>query len=180
MVFDAEIPLKEIDHRQVARRLAIGDRTGLEDEPTLHAMRVGDFPDQARLAYAGFPHYGDDLPTASCGTCERLAESLKLNLPPDELGEPSRDGGVEAGPAGARADQLVDIDGLLQSLHRHQAKRPHLEISVRQTQCFRGESDSARRGELFHPRGQVRRLAHGGVVHAKVAADGADYDLTRT
>src|SRR6516225_5237445 len=71
MVFDAEIPLKEIDHRQVARRLAIGDRTGLEDEPTLHAMRVGDFPDQARLAYASFPHYGDDLPTASCGTCAR-------------------------------------------------------------------------------------------------------------
>src|SRR6516225_7744909 len=79
-VFDAEVSLEEIDHWQVARCLAIGHRTGLEDEPVLHAMRVGDFPDQARLAYASFPHYGDDLPTASCGTCERLAENLKLIL----------------------------------------------------------------------------------------------------
>ena len=45
MVFDTEVTLEEIDHWQVARRLAIGDRTGLENEPTLHAMRVGDFPD---------------------------------------------------------------------------------------------------------------------------------------
>src|SRR6516162_1597885 len=180
MVFDAEIPLKEIDHRQVARRLAIGDRTGLEDEPTLHAMRVGDFPDQARLAYASFPHYGDDLPTASCGTCERLAEGLKLILTPDEFGETSRRGGVEPRPAGARADQLIDINGLVQPLHRRQAKGPHLEITLRKTQCVHGETDSARRGELFHPRGQMRRLAYGGVVHAQVAADGPDHDLTRT
>jgi len=111
---------------------------------------------------------------------ECLAQGLKLILPTDELGEPSCGGGVEPGPAGARADQLVDIDGLLQPLHGDQAKGPHLKISLRETQCVHGESDSARRGELFHPRGQVRRLAHGGVIHPEVAADGADYDVTRT
>src|SRR5215469_5150600 len=141
---------------------------------------MSQFPDQARLAYTGLPHYGDDLPAASCGTRECLVENFKLILPPDELSEPSRGGGVEPSPAGARTDQLVDIDRLLQPLDRHEAKGPHLEISFRETQCVHGESDSARRGELFHPRGQVRRLAHGGVIHAKIAADGADHDLTRT
>src|SRR3984893_12546283 len=176
--FDAGVPLEEIDDRQAAR-LAEGDRAGLENEPPLYAMRVGDFPDEAGLANAGVPNDGNHLPAARLGTRERPGEGRKLTLPSNESGEPSRSGGLESSRARARADHLVDFDGLLQPLHRHEAQRPHLEKSLHETQRVHRKSDSARRGELLHSRGQVRRLAHGGVIHAQIAADGADHDLTR-
>jgi hypothetical protein len=143
------------------------------------AVRVGDFPDQARLAHARLPHDRHHLPVATRGTRERVAEGLELGLPPDEPGEPPRGGGVQPGPAGARPDHLVDVDGRLQPLDRHRAEGLHLDVAFGQPERIPGEPDGAGRGELLHPSGQVRRLAHGGVVHAEVTADGAHHDLTR-
>ena len=39
--------------------------------------------------------------------------------------------------------------------------------------------NGAGNGELLHPRGEVRRLAHRGVVHVQVGADGPHHHLAR-
>jgi hypothetical protein len=44
-VLNPEVPPEEIDDWQVARRLAIRDRAGLQHAPAMHAMRVGELPD---------------------------------------------------------------------------------------------------------------------------------------
>jgi hypothetical protein len=108
-----------------------------------------------------------------------LSTQLSVGLPADKPGEPSRGRRVQPGPAGTSADHLVNVDGGLQPLHRHRPEGFHLDVAFRQPQRVRGEPDGAGRGELLHPGGQVRRLAHGGVVHAEVTADGADHDLPR-
>src|SRR5262249_31446193 len=88
-VLDDEVTLEEIDHRQVRRRFAVGDRAGVEDEPAVNAVGVGHFPDQPRLAHARLADDGDDLPVASRGAREGLAKRLELDVPPDESPNPS-------------------------------------------------------------------------------------------
>jgi hypothetical protein len=54
---DLEVALEEVDHRQVARRLAVRDRGGFQDEPALQAMGARELVDDARLAH---PRLADD------------------------------------------------------------------------------------------------------------------------
>jgi hypothetical protein len=42
-VADLEVALQQVDHGQVAGGLAVGDGRGLQDQPVLHPMRVGEF-----------------------------------------------------------------------------------------------------------------------------------------
>ena len=46
-VLDLEITLEEINHRQIARRLAVRDGGALEYQPAVQAMRVGELVDEA-------------------------------------------------------------------------------------------------------------------------------------
>ena len=46
-VLDLEVALQQLDHRPVARRLAIGDGGTLKPEPALQAMRVRELVDEA-------------------------------------------------------------------------------------------------------------------------------------
>ena len=48
-VVDLEVALEEVDHRQVGRGLAVRDRAGLEDQPAVGPVGVGDLPDEPRL-----------------------------------------------------------------------------------------------------------------------------------
>ena len=54
-VLDLEVALEQVDHRQVARRLAVRDRGALEHQPALQAVRVGELVDEARLAHPASP-----------------------------------------------------------------------------------------------------------------------------
>jgi len=80
---DGEVPLEEVHHRQVARRLAVRYRAGLEDEPAVDAVRVCDLPDQARLPDARLADDGDDLAVTRRRARERLVQCLEFGLPPD-------------------------------------------------------------------------------------------------
>ena len=46
-VLDPEVDLEEVDDRQIWRRLAVGHRAALDDEPAMGPMGVGNLPDQA-------------------------------------------------------------------------------------------------------------------------------------
>ena len=52
-------------------------------------------------------------------------------------------------------------------------------VPLGKSQRHRGHEDRPRHRHLLHAGGQVRRLPDSGVVHAKVAADGANDDLSR-
>ena len=172
-VFDGEVALEEIDHRQIGRRLTVRDRAGLEDEPAVDAVRVGDLPDQARLAHAGFPHHRHHLPMAAAGAAQRLAELVQLALAPHEAGQPARRRRVEPRAPGSGPPQLVDLDRLLQPLHRHRPQGVDLDVALHQPQGVAGQQGGPGSGELFHARGQMRRLPHRRVVHVQIAADDA-------
>ena len=79
LVSDLEISLEQIDHRQVARGLAIGHGGCLEDQPFLDPMRVRELVDQPRLAHAGLAHNGDNLAAASTSLTEDPAQVFDLS-----------------------------------------------------------------------------------------------------
>ena len=177
-VLDGEIALEEIDHRQIGRRLTVRDRAGLEDEPAVDAGRVGDFPDQARLAHAGFPDHRHHLPMAAAGAAQRLAELVQLARAPHEAGQAARRRRVQPRAQGPGPPQLVDRDRLLQPLHRHRPQGVDLDVALHQPQGLAGQQGGPWSGELFHARRQMRRLPHRRVVHVQIIADRPHDHLT--
>src|SRR5439155_5841522 len=83
-VLDLEVALEQVDHRQVARSLAVRARDGLKYQPTLQAMRVGELVDQTRLAHACFADNRRHLPVTVAGELLRSVELLQLGVPADE------------------------------------------------------------------------------------------------
>jgi len=77
------------------------------------------------------------------------------------------------------AHDLEDLDGLREPAHGHGPERPDLDIALGQTQGVLGHEGGARARELLHPRGQVRGLADGGVVHVEIAVDRPHHHLAR-
>ena len=65
--------------------------------------------------------------------------------------------------------QLVNLDGLRQPLHGDRPQRRDLHVALDQAQRVGGQQGRAGTGELFHARGQMRRLPHRRVVHVQVA-----------
>jgi len=70
------------------------------------------------------------------------------------------------------------LDRFAEPLDRHRAERGDLDEALGQVQRLGGKPDAAGRRQLLHACRQVRRLAHGGVVHAEIAADRAHHDLS--
>jgi hypothetical protein len=174
---DLEVALEEIDHRQVTRRLAVRDRSSLEDPPALQAMRVEKLVDEPRLAH---PRLADDRPDLTVAIDRELlgaAELLQLGIATDEAGQPAPGGRLQAGPRLASPRHFVDLHRLGQTLNQHRAQRFHLDVAFSQRQRLGRDHDPARIRELLHPRGQVRGLANRRVVHAQIAANGPHDDL---
>ena len=110
-LLDLEVGLEQVDDRQVAGRLAVGDRAGLEDEPALGAVGVGELPDEARLPDAGLADEGDDLAVArrrarpsARRSCSSSASRPTKRVSPRAAAAWSRD------RERARPGQLVDLD----------------------------------------------------------------------
>ena len=74
---------------------------------------------------------------------------------------------------GSEAQHLVGLHALGQPLHHHAAERPHVDEGLDGGQGFRGDHDRAGCRELLHPRGDVGRHPHRGVVPAQIAGHGA-------
>ena len=111
-VLDGEVALEEIDHRQVRRRLAVRDRAGLEDEPAVDAVRVGDSQTRRDLPTPGL---ADDRHHLAPGRRRRgpaPGELLQLALAPHEAGQAARRRRVEPRAQGPGPPQLVDLDRL--------------------------------------------------------------------
>ncbi len=140
-------------------------------------MGVGELPEEPRLAHARLSDHRDHLAVPLARPVEGAAELVQLRAPADEAREPPPRRGLEAGAGGAGPRQLEHFDRLGESLDRHRAKRGDLDEALGQAHCPSGEPDTAGRRELFHAGGQVRGLAHRGIVHAEIAPDRAHHDV---
>src|SRR5215831_12586590 len=109
-VLDLEVTLEEIDHRQVARRLAVRDRGAVEDQPILEPMGVRKLVDETRLAHPSFAHHRRHLTMAGGGELLGPAQLLQFGVAPNELGEAAAGGRLEAGPHRPRSCHFVDLD----------------------------------------------------------------------
>jgi hypothetical protein len=177
VILDREVALDQINHREIGRPLAVRDRAGLEDEPAVDAVRVGDFPDQTRLPHAGFPHDRHHVPMTAGGETEGLVELVKLYLAPHEAGQLAHRRGRPAPGPGLR--QLVDLDPRLQALHGLFPQRLDLDVLLGEPQRVGGEEDFAPGRELLYPVSQLSGQANGRGVHVQIAADGRDHNLAR-
>jgi hypothetical protein len=87
----------------------------------VHAVEVGELPEETRLAHAWLPDHGDHLAVALPGPVEGAPELLQLRVPADEAREPPPRCGLEAGAGGAGPHQLKHLHRLAQPLDRHRA-----------------------------------------------------------
>jgi len=142
-------------------------------------MRVGHLPHEAGLPDAWLPDHRDNLAMAAGRPAERLADLLQFALSPDEAGETASGPGVQARAARPRPDQVVHVDRRVHPLHAHRPERLDLDVPLDEPQRVGGEEAAATGRQLLHPGGQVGGLAHGGVIHVEVGADGAHDDLAR-
>ena len=113
----------------------------------------------------------------SASLLEHSAQVLDLGVATDEAREAPERRRLKARPRRSRPRQLKNLDRIGESLHGDRPERSHLDVALGEAQGLGRQPDGPRRRELFHPSGQVGGLAHGGVVHAEVRADGADDDL---
>ena len=131
------------------------------------------------LPTPGSPATRHELSLALAGLFQCVAELVHLDLAPHERREAARRLGLQARAERREADDLEDFHGRGQSLDGHRPERLHLDVALGEAQRLAGDQGRAGPGELLHARGQVRRLADGGVVHVQVAVDGAHDHLAR-
>ena len=90
---------------------------------------------------------------------------------PHEGGELTGRQRLQTRPRGTRPQELEHVDGGRHALDGHGTERLHLDQRVDQVERLSGDQHRSRRRHLLHPRRQVGRLAHRGVVHMEAAVD---------
>src|SRR6185436_15925966 len=93
---DLEIGLEKAHHRQVGGELAVGYRRRLAREPALGPQRVGEFPEEARLADPGLADQRHHLAVPGPGALQGLAQAVDLTVAAHEGREPARGRGLNA------------------------------------------------------------------------------------
>jgi hypothetical protein len=140
---------------------------------------MGELPEETRLAHARLADHRDHLAVPQAGPIEGPAELLQLRVPADEAREPAPRRSLEAGAGGAGPHQLEHLDRLAEPLDGHRAEGVDLDEALGQVQGLGSEPRAARCRELLHTGREMGGLAHGGVVHAEIAADRPHHDLSR-
>ena len=174
---DLEVAAQEIGKRQVRRRLAVGHRTRLENQPVLDVMRVHELVIEPRFSDAWFAHDRDNPAASPARFFRGAAELIEFRVAPHEAGEAAHPRRLEPGPCCSGSRELIHFHGLCEPLHRDRADGLHGDVALGKRERVGGEPYGPRGGELLHPRREVGRLADRGVIHPEVAADRAHDDL---
>jgi hypothetical protein len=125
----------------------------LQHNAVVDAVRVNEFPEEARLANTGLPYYGDHLTMPLADAVESVSHLLQLDAPADESGEPSWRGGLETGSGGTAANEFENLDRRSEPLDRHWAEGRDLDEVLGQLQRRAGEPRATGRRELFETGG---------------------------
>src|SRR6266542_5518802 len=99
-----------------------------------------------------------------CRTPSSAAWSpLHLCIAPDEAAQAPKGGGLKPRSHLARSDHVENLDGGLETLHRHGAKGLDLHEVLGQAKGLGGDPDGVRGGELLHAGRKVSGLPNGRV-----------------
>jgi len=134
---------------------------------------------ETRLADAGLADQRHDLTAPAPRALEAPPKRLRLGGATDEAREAPGRRGLEAGAHRPGPEQLVHLDRVGEPAHGDRTERADLHEPFGQSERRRRDQDRARHRRLLHAGGEVRGLAHRGVVHAQVAANRPDDHLAR-
>ena len=174
-VLHLDIPLQQVNNREVRRRLAIGHRGALQHPPLPRAVGVHELIHQARLAHPGFADHADHLTVASLGLGQRLPQHLQLRLPPNKTSQAPGHCGLQTAAQVRHPGELEHLHRLCYALDWYGPERGHPHQTLDQPQRRGGQANRPGRGQLLHARRQMRRLPHRRVVHVQVIPNGAHH-----
>ncbi len=106
-------------------------------------------------------------------------KAFEFSASTDKLAEPVGHGGAEHRTIGEGAHQFIDLDRGIEALHLPKPEGVDPDGPFGHVERAGRDDGRARRGHLFHAGGEMRSLAHCGVIHVKVAADRAHHHLPR-
>ena len=170
MVLDMAVAPEQVDDREVRRRLAIGHGGTLQHRQPWcggHGRTRRRAVTSPRRLPRPWPPPGHAPPPPAPAP----AAGPQLRLPAHEAGEPPRRAGLQTPADRTGPGQLKDLHGLGEPLDGKRPQGGDLDEALGQPEGRRRQPDTAWGGELLHTRGQVRGLAHGGVVHVQVVAN---------
>src|SRR5215471_5862827 len=124
---DPEVVLAELEERQKGAGRAVGDGARLEHETILSPMRMDELADQPRFSDSRLADDGDDLSLRRPRLVEGLTQVVELPASPDKTRETACRRRLKARVRRRRSDQLEDVDGAGQSLHRDRPDRNDLD-----------------------------------------------------
>src|SRR5262249_48156831 len=132
-IVDPEVGTQEIDDRAIARGLPIGEAARLEDSAAADAVGMRQLMEKARLAYSRITHHGHDLAVPLADLLGGGPEQPHLRIAPNELAQAPLDSSLDPSPHLPRPNHLADLDGRLETSHRHSAHRSDLDEAVHET-----------------------------------------------
>src|SRR5438105_7291508 len=134
------------------------------------------FQEEARLSDSRLPDDEDHLTGAGDDLVEAFRQHPELTVSTDEGCQPAFSLDVQTSPSGPRRNHLPRVHRLRLPLERETPKRARMKIVADETVRRFGDDDASGIGDLQHPGGDIRRVAHRRVVHPQVAAYAADDD----
>ena len=133
--------------------------------------------DQARLAHASFTNQRHHLAVSRLSPGQYLPDGVVFRVASYEAGQAADYRCLQAAAYGTGADEFKDLHRVGQAFDGHWSQGRDAHQALHQAQRGRAQADAAGGGELLHARRQVGGLAHGGVVHMQIVANGADDDF---
>src|SRR5216683_1115435 len=129
---------------------------------------------QTRLSHAGLPHDARHLAVPRLDLREQIEERGQLAGASDEATEPAP-ALIQTRAARPGTEERVHDNRLGFSADGDRPAGLEPGVAFHEPRGGVADQDDPRLGELLQPRGQVRGVAHRGVVHAQVVADGAHH-----
>ena len=167
----------EVEHQVIGERLAVGETAPLDPaDRTVGALDVGaQLRQQPRLSHARLTEHARDPCLSGPHHAEYVAQPRELRIAADHRRAKS-DETARGLRSGLEAGDLVGLDRVGLSF---QLQQTHVDsVDERRDEAIRRRCDehaASARGRL-HPRRDVHRIAHRGVLIRGVAADHADDD----
>ncbi len=170
-IFDAEAASQPVDDRLEGGGAPERCAAPLEPGVRLVAEPAAKLVEESRFAKACLSDQEARLAAPLARGLEGGAQRRELLLAPHQRREARRGDGVDAPADGAVGNDAVHANGLGPALDLLLALVLELEEARDEPPDRLGDQDLPGIRERLEARGQVRGVAHGGVVHAQVVAD---------
>ena len=172
---EAERSARDLDHREVGRRLPDRGATPLEPAGVVREL-APQLVEQARLAHAGWAGQQDRAPVSAAHLVEERAQLIELGAAAHERRQPARRRSVDARLHLSRGDGAEHAHRIRLALDGALAERLAVDVVAHLAPGRLAEVDASGIGHPFETGGEVRGVADRRVIHDQVVADRTDDD----